>query len=163
VVANISKEPHISISGLLGCDAMLPGRWLSIFQRYLLPPSSRSLMVGTTGSSGTSVTNYQITRCHIPESQSIGIFAQSKNCEARETALLDKSYVTSNNGGTVERGVFPTVHVEAINDSQLMLWESPDIAIRRVGGWCEKATGLTGCESRSTETSTVGTRYSAVQ
>jgi hypothetical protein len=38
-----------------------------------------------------------------------------------------------------------------------------ETAVRRVGGWCEMATSLQGCEPGSRGTSTAGRRYQAVQ
>jgi hypothetical protein len=49
------------------------------------------------------------------------------------------------------------------NEEQLPLWESPETAVRRVGGWCEMAASLRGREPRSRGTSTVRSRYQAAQ
>jgi hypothetical protein len=42
------------------------------------------------------------------------------------------------------------------NEDQLPLQESPEMAVRRVGDWCEMAASLGGCELGSRGTSTVG-------
>jgi hypothetical protein len=49
------------------------------------------------------------------------------------------------------------------NEDQLSSRDSNETAVRRVGGWCEMAASLRGCERGSTGTSTVGRRYQAVQ
>jgi hypothetical protein len=43
-----------------------------------------------------------------------GIFAQSRNCGARERAIAGNGCVTHKNGVTVGSGVFCIVHAEAI-------------------------------------------------
>jgi hypothetical protein len=49
------------------------------------------------------------------------------------------------------------------NQDQLLLRESPDTAVRSVGGWCEMAASLREREPGSRGTSTVGRRYQAAQ
>jgi hypothetical protein len=49
------------------------------------------------------------------------------------------------------------------NEDQLPLQQSPEMAARRGGGWCDMATSLRGHEPRSRGMSTVGRRYQAAQ
>jgi hypothetical protein len=49
------------------------------------------------------------------------------------------------------------------NEGQLPLRKSLEMAVRRVGGWCDMAASLRGHESRSRGTSTVGRCYEGLQ
>jgi hypothetical protein len=49
------------------------------------------------------------------------------------------------------------------NDDQLPLQQSPEMAVRRVGDWCEMAASLQRHELRSRGTSTAGRHYQAAQ
>jgi hypothetical protein len=42
-------------------------------------------------------------------------------------------------------------------------YESLEMAVRMVGGWCEMTASLWGCDPRSIGTSAVGKRYQAAQ
>jgi hypothetical protein len=48
-------------------------------------------------------------------------------------------------------------------EDQLPSQESPEMAVRRVGSWCEMAANLGGWEPRSRGMSTVGRCYEAEQ
>jgi hypothetical protein len=65
---------------------------------------------------------------------------------------------------TIMEAVFSVQSVPRLyNEDQLPLRESPETAVRRVGGWCEMAASLRGREPGRKGTSTVRRRYKAAQ
>jgi hypothetical protein len=75
-------------------------------------------------------------------------------------------HVDTDRHPTIEllEAVFPVRSLlKLYNVDQLPLRDSLEIAIRRVGGWCEMAASLQVCESGSSGMSTVGRCYPAEQ
>jgi hypothetical protein len=64
---------------------------------------------------------------------------------------------------TIMKAKFSVGSMPRLCNDQMPLQESPEMAVRRVGGWCEMAASLRGRESRSRGSSTVGRCYQAEQ
>jgi hypothetical protein len=87
---------------------------------------------------------------------------KARTVELEKQPLLGNGCVTHNSGVTVGSGVLWAVPVKACNEDHLPLRESVEVAVRRVGGWCEVAATLQGCEPRSRGMSTVVSHYQAL-
>jgi hypothetical protein len=61
-----------------------------------------------------------------------------------------------NDGGAIVGIVFCAARAKDLDEDQLTLRESPEMAGTKVGAWCEMAISLQGCETMGTGMSTVG-------
>jgi hypothetical protein len=89
----------------------------------------------------------------------VGYLFKARTVEPEEQPLLGNGCVTHNNGVTVGSGVSCAVY----DKDQLLLQDSLETAVRRVGGWCEMAPSLQGREPGSRGSSTLGKRYQEEQ
>jgi hypothetical protein len=66
----------------------------------------------------------------------VAYLLKARTVEPEKRPFLGNGCVTHNSGVTVGSGVLCASRTEAIDEDQLPLWASPDMAVRRVRGWC---------------------------
>jgi hypothetical protein len=88
----------------------------------------------------------------------VAYLLKARTVEPEKQSLRGNGCVTRNSG-IVGIGVFCAFRAE----DQLPLLQSPETAVKRVGGLCEMAVSLRGRQRGSRRTSTVRSRYQAAQ
>jgi hypothetical protein len=93
----------------------------------------------------------------------VAYLLKARTVEPEKQPLVGNSYVTHTLEQLLE-AVFSVWPMPSLcKEGQLPLRESLETAVRRVGGWCEMAASLHGCEPGSRRLSSVGRCYQAAQ
>jgi hypothetical protein len=72
----------------------------------------------------------------------VAYLLKARTVEPEKQLLLGNGCITRNSGVTIGSGVFVRSMPIRYNEDQLPLRKSPEMAVKRVGVWCEMAASL---------------------